>query len=165
MLGLKLNDVSKRGPWKAWQDLFKLICIIDVLRISHEITPRWMPQNLIDVAWCRQGTSHYLNTKKVNSDLCRHMATLGRNDLMLRSTPRIKILRYGSGRCLFEREWFLQYVPFDMRLVLLHSLGIGYVIMLGGFYWIINRILHGWFNGIGGMTSQQCMWSNLDGYG
>ena len=31
------------------------------------------------MAWCRQATSHYLS--HVDPDLCRHMASLGHNEL------------------------------------------------------------------------------------
>ena len=48
---------------------------------------RWVPQNTIHdksklvqvMAWCRQATRHYLN--HVDPDPCRHMASLGRNEL------------------------------------------------------------------------------------
>ena len=49
--------------------LFKLISRANILDISFETAPRWMPKELIDdqsilvqvKAWCRQAKSHYLN--------------------------------------------------------------------------------------------------------
>ena len=48
---------------------FKLISMINILRIFCEIVVRWIPQHLTDhrsmlaqvMAWCRQATSHYLS--------------------------------------------------------------------------------------------------------
>ena len=59
MLGLKLNHVSKRGHRKLWttQEMlrwfkicmyFKHSLLIGILRISRQITVRWMPQDVTD---------------------------------------------------------------------------------------------------------------------
>ena len=57
--------------------------------ISHEITLRWMPldltydkSKLVQVmAWCRQATSHYLSWANVVLNPCRHMTSIGYNEL------------------------------------------------------------------------------------
>ena len=61
------------APWgfdcRLRLENFKLISIINIVRIFCEIAMRWMPQHLIDyqstlvkvMAWCRQATSHYLS--------------------------------------------------------------------------------------------------------
>ena len=64
-----------------------LILMINVCGITCEIVQRWMsldPTNeksaLVQVmAWCHQATNNYLSN--VEPDLCRHMSSLGHNEL------------------------------------------------------------------------------------
>ena len=67
--------------------IFKLVSRINIMSISCKIVLRWTPLDLTDdkstlvqvIAWCRQATSHYLSQCWPN--LCRHMASLGPNEL------------------------------------------------------------------------------------
>ena len=68
--------------------IFQLILVIDGQSISCKIVLKWMPMDLTDgksplvwvMAWCRQVTSHYLS--QIWPDLCRHMVSLGHNELI-----------------------------------------------------------------------------------
>ena len=68
--------------------IFKFILLIDASSTSCEIALSEMPQSPVDImstlvqvmAWCRQATSHYLN-QCWPSSMCRHMASLGHNEL------------------------------------------------------------------------------------
>ena len=67
--------------------IFQLILVIDGWSICCKIVLKWMQMDHIDgkstlvpvMAWCHQATSHYLS--QLWPDLCRHMASLGHNEL------------------------------------------------------------------------------------
>ena len=79
------------GPWEIWMKvpvMYNLILVIGGWGISCEIVLRCMSLDLTDakstlvqvMAWCRQATSHCLS-QCWTTDLSRHMASLGRNEL------------------------------------------------------------------------------------
>ena len=71
--------------------IFQIISVIDGWVISCELALRWISLDLTDdkstlvqvMAWCRQATSHYLSQCWPIS-LCRHMPSLGPNELTYR---------------------------------------------------------------------------------
>ena len=78
--------------------IFKRISVTDGWGISCDIALMWTSIDftydqliLVQVmAWCRQATSHYLS--QCGLDLCRHMASLGHNELReLGSVNRINL--------------------------------------------------------------------------
>ena len=86
-----LEMINSLAPGRFEFDIRKIIFKLTLVNggwgISYEIALSWMPQDLTDdkstlvqvMAWCRQATSHYLNS--VDQDIQRHMASLGHNVL------------------------------------------------------------------------------------
>ena len=76
-----LNEILKNVT-------FELILMIDGWGISCEIAPIWISLEFTDdqstlvqvMAWCRQQQA--ITWANVDPDLCRHMASLGRNELI-----------------------------------------------------------------------------------
>ena len=87
---LYLNSLAPgRFKFNFRKVIFKLTWVNGSWAISHEIALRWMPLDLTDdkstlvqvMAWCRQAASH--TWANVDPDLCRQMASLGLNELIL----------------------------------------------------------------------------------
>ena len=81
----------EKFEWNFRHLIFKQISVIDGCGISCEIALMWMSLDFIGdqstlvqvMAWCRQATSQYSTWADVDPDFCRHMASLGHNELKI----------------------------------------------------------------------------------
>ena len=81
-----LNSLAPgKFEWNFRYLIIQIIPVIDGRVISCELGLRWMSLDLTDdkstliqvMAWCRQA----INWANIDPDLCRHMASLGPNEL------------------------------------------------------------------------------------
>ena len=91
---------SMRLEWNFRSVNFKLILIIDCWGIFHGIALRWMSLDLIDdkstlvqvMASCHHATTRFLCQCYVDPVLCRNMAALGHNELILKRSNQERIM-------------------------------------------------------------------------
>ena len=93
IVSINVNSLAlEKIEWNFRYVIFKRILVIDGSGISCEIAVIWMTSlTIIDftlvqvMTWCRQATSYYLS-QCVDPVRCRHMVSLGQNELTIRMT-------------------------------------------------------------------------------